>query len=62
MAKFIELTLTNLHKVTVNKEKVTFCNSHEDGKKEYTALGVEGTSQPIYVTEDYAHIRKLIGA
>ena len=61
MAKFLELTLTNGNKVSVNREHLQFFHPHRDGQKNYTSLTVQGSSQPIYITEPYPQVCKLVG-
>ena len=60
MARFLELTLTNGAKVSINREHVQYFHPHKDGLKNYTSLTVQGSGQPIYIVEPYAQVCKLV--
>lgn len=61
MAKFLTLTLTNGETLFLDKARVTFFNHHTSGVTGYTALGIYGSSQPIFVKEPIAEVRRILG-
>ncbi len=61
MARFLELTLTNGNKISVSREHLQYFHPHKDGQKDYTSLSIQGSTQPIYITEPYWQVCKLIG-